>query len=63
MNMNEWKDSLATLMPIALVGVAFAIALSVASCCDSRVQVERLKLAQMQYQSSFVPLEVRDADE
>ena len=51
---NEWKSDLALMLPFVVFLLIGGIGLCVMAVVDGNVEIERLRLAQMQYQSQFV---------
>ena len=51
---NEWKSDLALMLPFVVFLLIGGISMSVMAVVDGNVEIERLRLAQMQYQSQFV---------
>ena len=51
---NEWKSDLAMMMPLTAFAVAMGVAFTMVVYTEGNVEIERLRLAQIQYQSESV---------
>lgn len=56
MDDNEWKSDLAVMLPFTAFAVAMGVAFTMIAYMEGNVEIERLRLAQMQYQSEFVAI-------
>ena len=57
---NEWKSDLAMVVPLTVCTVAMNIVFTMVAYMKGNVEIERLRLAQMQYQSEFVTHEIAE---
>ena len=51
MEKNEWKSDLALMAPLCLFAIAAGIGMATTAYMEGKVEIERLRLAQMQYQT------------
>lgn len=49
MSDNEWKSDFAMMLPMVLLALAAVVGTPVAMYMNGKVEIERLRLAQMQY--------------
>ncbi len=56
MDDNEWKSDLAVMLPLTTFAVAMGVVFTMVVFMEGNVEIERLRLAQMQYQSEFVAI-------
>lgn len=55
---NDWKSDVAVMSPFIVLFLSFGAAMVTISYMNGKVEIERLRLAQMQYQSEFVTHEI-----
>lgn len=53
MSENEWKSDLAIMLPMALLALAAVVGAPVSMYMNGKVEIERLRLAQMQYSAEW----------
>jgi len=57
---NDWKSDIAVMSPFIVLFLSFGAAMVTISYMNGNVEIERLRLAQMQYQSEFVTHEIAE---
>jgi len=56
MDDDEWKSNLAFMLPFTAFAVSMGVAFIMVAYMNGSVEIERLRLAQMQYHSEFVAI-------
>lgn len=55
---DDWKSDMAVMSAFIVLFLSFGATMTMISYMNGKVEIERLRLAQMQYQSEFVTHEI-----